>query len=122
MAISKGLRFRMLLAAEFKCRYCGRSSPDVQLEVDHVLPQALGGGDYVENLVVACKDCNAGKSARLIAGAIPIWLEKVFILVCPSCGYRRGIEIPTIDDLANLDNWCDPCEQPMALKHVRAES
>jgi hypothetical protein len=33
------------------------------MTVDHVVPTALGGSDDPTNLVAACKDCNAGKSA-----------------------------------------------------------
>ena len=33
------------------------------LTVDHVIPQALGGGDDPRNLVTACQPCNAGKAA-----------------------------------------------------------
>ena len=35
----------------------------VRLNVDHVLPVALGGSDEPENLTTACSDCNAGKSS-----------------------------------------------------------
>jgi hypothetical protein len=35
----------------------------VKLTVDHVVPVALGGADEPANLVTACHDCNAGKSA-----------------------------------------------------------
>lgn len=44
------------------CQLCGRSAPEVQLEVDHVLPVALGGTDSLDNLRTLCHDCNAGKS------------------------------------------------------------
>jgi len=38
-------------------------APDVKLTIDHVNPKALGGSDSPDNLVAACKDCNAGKSS-----------------------------------------------------------
>jgi len=63
MAVSKRLRYEILRRDNHTCRYCGGSAPDVVLTVDHVQPVALGGSDLPENLVAACKDCNAGKTS-----------------------------------------------------------
>ncbi|WP_454175358.1 HNH endonuclease [Gordonia sputi] len=63
MALSKRLRYEILRRDNHTCRYCGASAPDVTLTVDHVVPVALGGLDDPSNLVAACRDCNAGKSA-----------------------------------------------------------
>lgn len=62
--ISKTVRFEVFKRDEFTCRYCGRSTPDVTLHVDHVLARSRGGTDDVENLVTSCLECNLGKSAR----------------------------------------------------------
>jgi hypothetical protein len=59
--ISKKLRFAILRRDGFRCRYCGASSNDVRLHVDHVVPRVDGGADSPENLVAACADCNLGK-------------------------------------------------------------
>lgn len=63
MAVSKRLRYEVLRRDNHQCRYCGGTAPDVKLTVDHVVPVALGGGDEPENLVAACRDCNAGKTS-----------------------------------------------------------
>lgn len=63
MAISKRLRFEILRRDNHACRYCGRSAPEVKLNVDHVVPAALGGSDEPSNLVASCADCNGGKSS-----------------------------------------------------------
>lgn len=68
MAVSKRLRFAIFERDEHTCRYCGRSSPEVVLEIDHVLAVAFGGTDTADNLVTACRDCNSGKSSST-AGA-----------------------------------------------------
>lgn len=68
MAVSKRLRFEILRRDNHTCRYCGRSSPDVVLNIDHVVPTTLGGTDDPANLVAACFDCNSGKS-HVPAGA-----------------------------------------------------
>lgn len=63
MAVSKRTRYEVLRRDGHACRYCGGRAPDVVLTVDHVVPTALGGTDNPDNLVAACRDCNAGKSA-----------------------------------------------------------
>ena len=35
------------------------------LEIDHIIPVALGGTNAVENLQILCTTCNARKGARL---------------------------------------------------------
>jgi 5-methylcytosine-specific restriction endonuclease McrA len=45
-----------------RCRYCGTSSG--WMTVDHVTPRCEGGGDELENLVVACRGCNLRKSGK----------------------------------------------------------
>lgn len=87
-------RFQVLQRDRFTCRYCGRQRvrelpwnelflpgcryhgdmeaalrhlglvPDVELEVDHVIPRADGGTDDLANLVTACRECNRGKGCR----------------------------------------------------------
>ena len=63
MSVSKRLRYEILRRDNHTCRYCGATAPDVPLTVDHVLPVALGGSDDPDNLVAACRDCNAGKTS-----------------------------------------------------------
>lgn len=63
MAVSKRTRYEVLKRDNHTCRYCGGVAPDVVLTVDHVVPTALGGPDAPDNLVAACKDCNAGKAS-----------------------------------------------------------
>jgi 5-methylcytosine-specific restriction endonuclease McrA len=63
-SISPKLRFEVLQRDGFRCVYCGKTSADVALEVDHILPVAMGGKTERENLVSACWECNAGKKSR----------------------------------------------------------
>lgn len=65
MAVSKRLRYEILRRDNHACRYCGAAAPDVKLNVDHVIPQALGGSDAPTNLLTACADCNAGKTSSM---------------------------------------------------------
>jgi 5-methylcytosine-specific restriction endonuclease McrA len=43
--MNKRIRFDIFKRDDFTCRYCGKSSPDVILEVDHVVPKISGGSD-----------------------------------------------------------------------------
>jgi 5-methylcytosine-specific restriction endonuclease McrA len=45
----------------FTCLYCGAKH---QLTLDHVLPKSKGGVSSWQNLVTACKACNAKKGNR----------------------------------------------------------
>lgn len=65
-------RFEVFKRDGFVCQYCGRKTPEVVLEVDHIIPLALGGGNEVENLLTACWDCNRGKGARLLGETVPV--------------------------------------------------
>lgn len=55
------IRFNVLKKFNFTCHYCGRKSPNVILEIDHLYPKSKGGLNRESNYVVACKDCNRGK-------------------------------------------------------------
>lgn len=66
MSLSVRTRFEVFKRDRFTCSYCGRHTPDVLLEVDHIVPRAAGGSDEITNLTTACADCNRGKSDKLL--------------------------------------------------------
>jgi len=61
--LSPKVRFEVLKRDHFTCQYCGRKSPEVELEVDHIEPYSKTKDNSMENLITACKDCNRGKKA-----------------------------------------------------------
>jgi len=63
-AISKSLRFEVFKRDSFTCQYCGRSAPEVILQVDHIEPVSKGGKNDILNLITSCRDCNLGKGAK----------------------------------------------------------
>lgn len=65
-SLSNRLRIAVLERDGYRCVYCGLTSAEATLQVDHVNPRALGGSDDATNLVAACFDCNNGKRANLI--------------------------------------------------------
>ena len=74
--IPKSTRFEVFKRDSFTCQYCGRSAPEVILEVDHIEPVAKGGTNDAINLVTACRDCNRGKGARELSDNAVIKKQK----------------------------------------------
>ena len=62
--ISKKIRFEVFKRDNFTCQYCGKSAPDVVLEIDHINPVKNGGDNNIMNLITSCFDCNRGKGKR----------------------------------------------------------
>lgn len=56
------LKAAVVWAHDGKCHYCGGPGRDA----DHIVPRARGGADVPENMVAACRSCNARKSDRLL--------------------------------------------------------
>lgn len=58
------VRWSVLKRDRYRCVACGKSpatEAGVELEVDHIVPVARGGGNAVENLRTLCRACNRGK-------------------------------------------------------------
>ena len=56
------IRWRILKRDNFTCQYCGRKAPNVELHIDHIIPQSRGDSDAEINLLTSCVECNIGKS------------------------------------------------------------
>lgn len=63
MSIKPKTRFEVFKRDRFTCRYCGKASPEVVLEVDHIVPKSKGGTDDPMNLATSCWECNRGKAS-----------------------------------------------------------
>lgn len=59
--ITKKTRFDVFKRDKFTCQYCGKTAPDVKLEIDHIKPVSKGGDNNILNLITSCYDCNRGK-------------------------------------------------------------
>lgn len=104
MTVTKRTRFEVLRRDEHACQYCGAKAPDVTLQIDHVVPVALGGDDKPGNLVTACKDCNSGKTS--IAPDAPL----VASLSAEAAAYALGMVDKMTRfraDLESLDDYAD---------------
>lgn len=76
--IPKPLRERITSQARRRCGYCLTDERVVgtPMEIDHLVPEILGGPTEEENLWLACSLCNDHKSDR-IAAIDPVTLETV---------------------------------------------
>ncbi len=55
--------YKALLARDGNaCHWCGYQMRRAELTLDHVIPRARGGANRQENLVLACRLCNASRS------------------------------------------------------------
>lgn len=57
-------RLSIFTRDRYTCQYCGAKPPRSQLNLDHVIPRALGGRTSWENVVCSCVDCNRRKGGR----------------------------------------------------------
>lgn len=48
------------------CHWCGAEYAPT---LDHVIPRSMGGSDKIENLVLACEDCNQARGGIHGAGS-----------------------------------------------------
>lgn len=67
--IGRALREQVAKDARCRCGYCLTSTriTGTPLEVDHIIPESLGGLTVRENLWLACSMCNDHKGNRIAA-------------------------------------------------------
>ena len=54
MSISKKIRFEVFKRDSFQCQYCGKTPPNIILEIDHIIPISEEGADDINNLITSC--------------------------------------------------------------------
>lgn len=63
-AVPRFSRVNVFTRDGFRCQYCGVRLPAGELTFDHVIPRSAGGRTEWDNIVTACRPCNAKKGAR----------------------------------------------------------
>jgi len=63
--------------SDTRCDRCGSRSPDVKLEIDHILPASRGGSDLPWNLRFLCERCNRSRGNRFRWA--DVWRNSVLI-------------------------------------------
>jgi len=62
-------RLNIFARDDYTCQYCGSRPHRSGLNLDHVIPRALGGRTTWENVVCCCIECNRRKGGRTPAQA-----------------------------------------------------
>jgi hypothetical protein len=100
--LPRWLRLLVLRRDGWRCRWCGISTREGFLQVDHVIPWSAGGSDRTDNLRALCEPCNRERSNRWgdldAARPIPI-----------SCSCIRCW--PEVQDDQRVPVWCQHCRQ-----------
>lgn len=67
--IAKALREQIATDARHRCGYCLTSARIIgaPMEIDHIIPESLGGPTLRDNLWLACSMCNDHKGNRIAA-------------------------------------------------------
>ena len=60
--IPDDVKHLVMLREQGRCRQCGKNT---ELQFDHVIPFALGGGSGPDNVQILCGLCNRRKGARV---------------------------------------------------------
>jgi len=74
-SISKLMKSKVLERDNHQCVYCGLSSKDGPLTMDHRIPLSKGGANKIDNLLTACLPCNRKKADGI--WAIPLRLNEM---------------------------------------------
>ena len=67
MAVSASTRRKVRARSANRCEYCHADETwqFVRFTIDHIIPQSDAGGDELENIALACRNCNERRSNRL---------------------------------------------------------
>ena len=89
--IPKAVREKVAEQTKYRCGYCLTSEAIVgtPMEIDHLIPQSMGGLTEEANLWLACSLCNDYKSDR-IAALDPITGD---VVVCSTHAIKSGVSI-----------------------------
>ena len=88
------LRGYVLTRDKSQCVYCGAGGKSVTFELDHVIPQSMGGSDRHWNRIAACVPCNRSKDQS----SLETWLEQK---APPKARRRKTTILRYVEDVAN---------------------
>jgi 5-methylcytosine-specific restriction endonuclease McrA len=85
-------RENVYIRDNFTCQYCGKSHPNRQLTLDHVVPASLNGPKSWTNVVTACRNCNQKKANRTPQSAkMPLMKEPRMPNWLPSAEFELAL-------------------------------
>lgn len=103
-ALSDKLRFEVFKRDQFRCQYCGGSAPEVILNVDHIHPVSKGGDNDILNLITSCRDCNSGKSDRVLNDTTVLDKQRKLLEELDEKRKQLMMMIEWRDELKNFDH------------------
>ena len=79
--ISQFIQLKVRKRANYLCEYCHADErwQFVTFTIDHIIPTSQGGDDSLENLALACFNCNRLKSDKQFIGKIPLFNPRQMI-------------------------------------------
>lgn len=78
--IGNKLRFDIFKRDLFTCQYCGKTPPNIVLEIDHIMPVSKGGTNNINNLLTSCFNCNRGKNKHELNQVPPTLENNILVL------------------------------------------
>lgn len=108
-----------------KCHYCREAEGGIhifsqtgwvafaELELDHVMPEYLGGPSTADNIVLACRKCNRSKGSRILAS------ETISLAIIPGGSEGIGREGNGMDRNGGAPASAPPPEHEHANGSVR---
>lgn len=87
----------------YKCVRCGRKFTKNQIDVDHIIPQSLGGSDDLGNLQCLCVHCNRSKGND-ISHTLDDLKDNSYnrMSVSEKRRFNKAVESNKISDMLNL--------------------
>lgn len=87
MAVSVSSRRIVRERAQLRCEYCHADErwQFIRFTTDHIIPQSVGGSDEIDNLALACRNCNERRGNRS-EGRVPATGQSV-----PIFNPRQGV-------------------------------
>ena len=110
--ISKRTRFEVLKRDGFRCRYCGATSDEAKLVVDHFVPASRNGHESMRNYITACVDCNRGKSD------VPIDVS-AWVLDLPVSNMQEAVKDAILKDITMASCILDALARWLGADEVR---
>jgi hypothetical protein len=89
----RNVRKRFYAAQDGLCFYCRKPMHIENSTFDHLHPQALGGKDNIENLILACQPCNYEKSHGLLTELgrqLAAQIHYRYFQICREWEYQHG--------------------------------
>lgn len=65
VGVVTGSELQVLWRSDSKCRYCRIGLAWREWTVDHAVPFSRGGANTIDNIVMACRNCNARKATGM---------------------------------------------------------